>query len=309
MLAATCLLGVASAASAAEYRLGQPVMGTVLQVTVIAADVDAAKQAAEDCLVEARRWDDVLTTWRPEGELARLNRSAGAGPVRISPQLAAALRRMRALSMSTSGAFDPAVGRRVEVLRRPRAKVGHNAAAPAFARALRFVGDSARLEGGVRLDAGAIGKGIALDEMARLLRRRGVGAAFIDFGGSGLYALGSPPEDADGWLVVVGGLHEGEVHGTIALRDASLSTSRSSRAGDAAGPIVDPATGNPASPSRLAVALSSDAAAADAWSTALVVLGRRGLERARKAGIEALFQDSAGTSMTPGFAEKLRGGT
>lgn len=308
-MAAALVLAAAISASAAEFRLGQPVMGTVLQVTVVAGDAAAAKEIAADCLAEAKLWDDVLTTWRADGELAQLNRRAGEGPVPISPRLAEALQRMLTLSKATAGAFDPAVGRRVDALRTPGAQMSRKGRVPPLAESMRLSGDKVVLERGVQLDAGAIGKGIALDAMVELLRGRGVGAAFIDFGGSGLYAVGSPAENPEGWLVAVGGLSPGEVHGTIALRDASLSTSRSSRPGDPAGPIVDPATGLPAAPVRLAVVLSSDASAADAWSTALVVLGRGGLERAERAGIEALFEDEAGTVMTRGFREKLRRGT
>ena len=64
-------------ASAAVFRTGQPVMGTVLQVTVVAADEPSARRLAAAAFVEARRWDDLLTTWRPEGELAQLNARAG----------------------------------------------------------------------------------------------------------------------------------------------------------------------------------------------------------------------------------------
>ena len=73
------LLIVASAlpASAAVVRTGQPVMGTVLQVTVVAADEVSARALADAATAEVRRWDDILTTWRPDGELAQLNAHAG----------------------------------------------------------------------------------------------------------------------------------------------------------------------------------------------------------------------------------------
>jgi thiamine biosynthesis lipoprotein ApbE len=113
---AALMLGLAAAASAATVRDGHPVMGTVLAVTVVAADAATADALTAAAFAEARRWDDVLTTWRPEGELARLNARAGAGPVAISPDLAAALRLMVRLAAATDGGFDPAVG----ALARPR---------------------------------------------------------------------------------------------------------------------------------------------------------------------------------------------
>src|SRR5262249_16795187 len=132
---------------------------------------------------------------------------------------------------------------------------------------------------------------------------------FIDFGGSGLYAVGAPPDAPEGWPVAIAGLSAGELHGVISLRDASLSTSRSGGVGEAAGAIVDPRTGWPVQDGRLAVGPSPNGGAADAWSTALVVLGPRGLEQAAKARVEALVQDRTGIAMTPGFREKLPRGT
>lgn len=291
-------------ASAAEYRVGRPVMGTVLQVTVCAADGATARRLAEAALREAQHWDDVLTTWRPEGELARLNRVAGQGPTKVGPDLLAALGHMRALFSATGGAFDPAVGRAVD---RWRGAVPGPALPKAsnLQEALAISGDQVSLQRGSALDAGGIGKGIAVDAMISLLRRAGATAAFIDFGGSSLHALGGSPDDPEGWTVVASGLGPGEILGTIVLRDASLSTSRSSGPGDLAGPIVDPRDGAPIPAGRLATVLAADGTSADAWSTALVVLGFEGLEKAKQNGVEALVQVGSEVRMTGGMKEEI----
>jgi thiamine biosynthesis lipoprotein len=292
-------------AAAAEYRIGQLVMGTVLQVTVVASDADVARSVAEECLREARRWDDILTTWRPEGELARLNRYAGQGPAEVSGDLASVLARMLQLSAETGGAFDPAVGAWLDRWRKRRAPPDAYSPVPRLSAVLQIAGNRVTVAPGVALDAGGIGKGVALDALGRLLRARGV-AAFIDFGGSALSAVGSPPEDPSGWTVALSGLSAGELHGTLALRDASLSTSRATAPDDEVGPIIDPSTGAPVHAPRLALVLSPDATAADAWSTALVVLGRQGLDKAKQIGLAAMVEDGRGTTMTPALAEKVR---
>ncbi|MFN8640275.1 MAG: hypothetical protein U0802_00905 [Candidatus Binatia bacterium] len=71
--------GAATPAGGALVRLGEPVMGTVLTVTVVAGDDHAARLLAEAAVTQARHWDDVLTTWRPDGELAQLNARRAAG--------------------------------------------------------------------------------------------------------------------------------------------------------------------------------------------------------------------------------------
>jgi FAD:protein FMN transferase len=271
-------------------------MGTVLTVTVIAADEATARDLAAAAVAEGRRWDDILTTWRPDGELARFNARAGSGPVEVSGDLAAALRSMITLSAATGGAFDPAVGPLVEHWRGPRPPLPPPPASAAtrIASALTLDGRRAALVAGAALDAGGIGKGIALDAMAALLRHRGARAAFLDFGGSSQLALSAPEADAAGWRVAIGGLAPGSVLGAIALRDAALSTSRASDGPTTAGPIIDPRSGAPVFVPRLATARAADATSAEAWTKALIVDGRAALAAARAHGIDALVEDHDG---------------
>jgi len=300
-LAATLLLGTNVAFAATAY-VGEPVMGTVLDVTVVATSPDGARELAHAAIDVARHWDDVLTTWRAQGELAQLNARAGQGPFPISADLALALVRMLALSHATHGAFDPGIGAIVEALRRGDA----DGRAPAMPSA-SHIGDvldlgrgTASLAAHTRLDAGAIGKGIALDAIGAYLRSHDARAWFLDFGGSSQLASGRP-ENADAWNVLIAGERPDSTHGFVELRSGSLSTSRAAAAFDPAGAIVDPRTATAVTPPRLATVLAPDATSADAWSTALVVLGRGGLEWARAAGVEALVEDAAGTATTPGF--------
>ncbi len=296
-------LSAATVAHAAVFRTGQPVMGTVLQVTVVADDDGRARALCTAAVAAARHWDDVLTTWRAEGELARLNARAGAGPVAISADLALALRRMVQLSAETGGAFDPAVGPLVERWRgaSPPAPPPTATSAHRIASALTLDGQQASLMLGAALDAGGIGKGLALDAIAQLLRRGGATAAFLDFGGSSQLAIGAPPDAPKGWRVALSGLAPNSLLGSVTLRDTSLSTSRASAGGSAAGPILDPRSGLPVFAARLATVRAADATSADAWSTALIVLGRDGLEAAAAHGVAALLVDAQGSARSGGF--------
>jgi len=335
-LAAALLVpaALAAAAPAAVVQNGQPVMGTVLQVTVAAPTQAQAKQLAEAAFAEARRWDDVLTTWRPQGELARFNatgRTAGRKPAAeaanavsaeecvppetipaetaVSPELYSALEHMLALSKATGGAFDPAVGPLVGLWRTHKQLGPLKPPGERFriATALRLQAGKAGLAAGAALDAGGIGKGIALDAIARKLRAAGATSFFLDFGGSSQLAFGAPAaaKGSPGWPVAVAALASGATHGLVALQDTSLSTSRALPAGDEAGPIVDPRSGNLAPAPRLATVLGPSAIVTDAWSTALVVLGREGVEKARAAGLEVLYEDAAGVVMSDGFRQRL----
>ena len=300
----------ASSANAAVVRLGQPVMGTVLEVTVIAPDEADARLWAEESIAEARRWDDLLTTWRPEGELARLNARAGDGPVPISAALASALRRMLDLSRVTGGTFDPAVGPLVRLwssAERPTPDALAEIGPHRIAEALVLRGASADLARGAALDAGGIGKGMALDAIAAKLRTHAVDAAFLDFGGSSLLAIGAPPGSPDGWRVAVSGAVPTVIHGEILLRDAAVSTSHAAGAGAAEGPIVDPRSGVAVPGPRLATVIGADATSAEAWSKAVIVLGADALAPAAAAGLQVLYDDGSAVRRSDRFP--LRGST
>ena len=117
----------------------QYLMGTVCQI-------EAANP--EPAFAEARRIEAMISTWREDSELSRLNRGEITTP---SPELEAMLREAMAISRETGGAFDPTVGR--ITLPRRGAKG--------------------------TIDEGGFGKGYALDRMLALTS----GDAVINFGG------------------------------------------------------------------------------------------------------------------------------
>lgn len=286
----------AQPAGAALARGGQVVMGTVLTVTVVANDRAEAQAMANAAIDEARRWDDALTIWRADGELATLNAKAGQGTVAVSARLARGLEVMLDLAAHTGGAFEPAVATLSIPGASPRLPVA------GIRQVLRLDATGATLDKGAALDPGGIGKGLALDAIVSLLKSRGATAAFLDFGGSSQTALGTPPHDARGWPVLVAGWAGGTSRGTVWLRDVSLSTSRAGALDTTA--VRDPRTGAAVRAPRLATVLAADGASADAWSTALVVRGREGLAAAEARGVDALVEDEEGVARTAGFASR-----
>jgi thiamine biosynthesis lipoprotein len=300
-LAGPSLAAEPKAERLAVARAGKPVMGTVLEVTVAAHDRVTARRLADRAVAVAKHWDDVLTTWRPEGELARLNAGSRGSWFGVSDDLAMALRVMIRFAGFTDGAFDPAVGPLVERWRTGQENDAVDLLAGPIGEVLELEGTRARLADGAALDAGGIGKGVALDAMAAALRGTDAVAVFFDFGGSSQLAFGSFGDSLGELWVTVAGRRAGAVHGVLLLHDASLSTSRASGPGASVGPIIDPRSGRPVTLPRVATVLAADATTAEAWSTALVVLGRAGIKRAARAGVEVLLEDEQGVLKTRGF--------
>src|SRR4030095_15628461 len=81
---------------------------------------------AERIFAAAARWERVWTVSDPPSPWSAVNRAAGAAGV-VSPELARALRRARALARGTGGCFDPTVGPLVDLWNR----AGRRGSAPA----------------------------------------------------------------------------------------------------------------------------------------------------------------------------------
>jgi len=138
---------------------------------------------------------------------------------------------------------------------------------------------------GIRIDLGAVGKGYALDLAKRVLTENGISNALLHGGTSSIVTLGHPP-DSEAWVIKIGNKINAP---RVSLRDTAISVSSvKSRTveqpdGSTAGHIFNPKTGKPAKTSKYAVTICESAAAADAWSTAILVSD--GIEDAVEHGV------------------------
>jgi thiamine biosynthesis lipoprotein len=314
LLAALACAGGAPPALVA-VREGRPLMGTVLQVTLLAQSEAAARAAADECFALGSELEAVLTTYDPTSATSRMNASAGRGPFAAPPALARILADSQRLARATRGAFDPSVGPLIE-LWAAAAQTGRPPSEAEIAAARRRVGidrisigadGRVTLEPGMALDFGGVGKGWALDRMRERLAERGIGNALLDFGGSSWLALGVPA-DAPAWRVLLRD-GRGGYAGAARLRDTSASFSESfgqSReiAGRRYGHVIDPRTGWPIREPLAAFALAPDGASAEALTKALLVLSPSQALAvvAGVPGAEALLVDASGARHeSPGF--------
>jgi thiamine biosynthesis lipoprotein len=256
LLVPLAALALGAAPTAARVSRARWVMGTACEIDAWGPVAGPALAAAFD---ELDRWDRVLSSYKKESELNALNASAGTGPFRASPELYAATEAALRLARETGGAFDPTVA--------PVIRSGPAALPLAGWAKVRLDPAARTIElpaKGMALDFGGIGKGWALDRAAEVLRARGVSRAFFNFGGQ-ILAVGEAPEGG-GWTIVVPGRAE-----PLRVRDASVSTSGDDQR---PGHIVSPFDGRPVRRKAAATAILPRATDADAWSTALYVLGK-----------------------------------
>lgn len=154
-------------------------------------------------------------------------------------------------------------------------------------------------DGNISLDFGAVGKGIALDEIKAVLEQEQVTGAAIAVGGSILY-YGEKP-DGTNWTVGIRDPNgeEGSVMGILTLKEpACVSTSGSyekyfQEDGVLYHHILNPKTGYPADSGLLSVTvICENGLASDGLSTACFILGIEGSQDLLEAyHAEAIFID------------------
>lgn len=285
-----CAAGASAQSQAAEtlFSESRPAMGTTFDVHLYAADRARADALFEAAFEEIERVEAVFSNYRPTSELSRINREAAASPVVTDPEVFDLLARAFEVSRLSGGAFDMTVGRLMKAwgffrgagrypsgaeLKRALRETGwRRVRLDAAARTVRFTAP------GVELDPGGIGKGYALDCVAKVLREAGVKAALLSSGSSSVYALGAPPGKA-GWPVrVPDPVNRARVLSTVVLRDRSLSTSGNYEkffrlGGRTYSHIMNPRTGRPVEGVLQTTVIAGDATDSDALSTAVFVLG------------------------------------
>ena len=163
-------------------------------------------------------------------------------------------------------------------------------------------------QAGMRLDFGAIGKGYAADAALAALADLGIRRALV--AASGDLAIGDPPpgrRGLDGRNRRPGESADGFTR-RLDLCNAAVSTSGPREQNLEAGGvtyshIVDPATGTGLTQAMTVAVVARHGIDADAWSTALSVLGpERGMPLIEgHAGMAALFTTGTGAVESPGW--------
>lgn len=271
----------------APYEFTQVHMGLPVRLSFYAADDAQARNAARLAFERIATLDRMMSDYRPDSELRRLETQPGQRVV-VSRELFAVVRRAVEISRASAGAFDPTVAPLVALWREargngrmpPRADLDRARALVGFHR-LELDADhsSIRIAPGMRLDLGGIAKGYILQEALAVLRSAGVTRALVESGGD--IVVGDAPPGRDGWTVDVPGADQSFSERASRLTNSALSTSGATMQfvvidGVRYSHVIDPRTGIAVTNHFVAHVIAEDAATADALSTALTVVGHQG---------------------------------
>lgn len=290
-----------------RYSLSGQTMGSrYTAVFFAAAGVDEAAIAA-GLFSAVDRVDQQMSSWKPESDLNRLNR-APVGQWHVVPQellcvLAAALH----VGEKSRGAFDIGVGDLVDAWgfgasqQHPDdqqiRQLQHRVYQPATALVeLDHLQQRVRKLAPVTLDLSGIAKGYGVDALACCLDGFGIGSYLVGIDGE--MRAGNLKPDGSGWAIAVEKPIRGarEAMSVMEICDRAIATSGDYRRwtefeGKHYAHTMNPVLGQPLCNRLAAVTvLESSCMLADAWASALLVLGEKaGIELAKARGLDALF--------------------
>jgi thiamine biosynthesis lipoprotein len=247
-----------------------------------------------------------MSTWEPDSHLSRFNRAAADTWHTLPHECFEVLSYALSLARATDGAYDPTIGALVDAwgfgasgartsppstqaIEAARARCGWQRIR------LSLLERRAHQPGGVAIDVASIGKGFAVDHVARALETHGLMHHLVEIGGE-LRGAGCKP-DGSPWWVEIERVGPDAPRILVALHQLSIATSGDYRRylehdGRRYSHTLDPRTGWPVDNDLVSVTvLARECMHADALATALYVLGlEQGLAFARARGIAALFQ-------------------
>ncbi|UNK56901.1 FAD:protein FMN transferase [Pseudoxanthomonas daejeonensis] len=272
-----------------------------------------------------------MSTWLPGSDISRYCAAAAGTWLPLPSHFQRVLDCALEVASASGGAFDPTVGPLVDLwgfgssgngrhvpeagdIDRERTRSG-------WQRLQRRADGRELLQpGGLQLDLSAIAKGFGADLVAERLRARGIDAALVEVGGE-IRGYGRKP-DGEAWRVLVECALDEDASTeempprVLVLDDAAVATSgdrwhRFEQEGQRYAHTIDPRTGCPVVDAAASVTVvAADAMHADAWATALTVLGAdagRALASAR--GLAARFVvrdgDAVRETMTDTFKNHL----
>ena len=263
-------------------------MGTTYHVSIV-ADQPAPADLAEQIDQVLNAVDQSMSTYKSQSELSQFNRLPIGEQVKASDQLWAVLQTSEQVWQQSSGAFDPTVGPVVDlwgfgpVPTQDTIPANEDIAA-ALADAgyqhlqLDSTAQTISKQKAIALDLSAVAKGYAVDQVAELLEMLALPDYLVEVGGE-MRLSGSNPEGNPWRIAIELPSLMPQVQEVIEIHSGAMATSGDYRNyfekdGVRYSHTIDPRNGKPITHSLASVTVITDLCAdADAWATALMVLG------------------------------------
>jgi FAD:protein FMN transferase len=297
-------------------------MGTLVTVTSVTFDKRVGDRAVQAAFDEIKRLEQLLSTWRPDSELSRVNAEAGRQPVRVSQETLELVARSLEMAQLTHGGFNIALGPAVEAwsateqqripgdeeLERLKPLVDWTSI-----HINKEAGTIYLPRKGMRIDVGGIGKGYAADRAVEKMKQAGATGGVVALSGD-IKTFGVLPDRHGFPIGIQHPRQEGALIAMINLKDEAISTAGDyerffEREGVRYHHILDPKTLRSARACQSVTVIAKEGVVADGLDTGIFVLGpEEGMALVeRLPDVEAIIVDKEGKmTVSSGLRHRLR---
>lgn len=294
-------------------KLSGNAQGTTYHISFWSPKNVDLKVTAKNVETEFSRIDKQLSNYRPDSAIEQFNAMLSDQPQSVDAEIVSLIEQARAVSNASNGCYDLTIKPLFELWGFTKDALTLPSEATIKA-TLKGVG-LAQLEhldanhlrkrnSNLKVDLSSIGQGYSVSRITSLLEQQGIKDYMVEIGGE-LQTRGQKPEGQP-WRIALEKPLSGErtLHKIITIQRTiplAIMTSGTYRHyfdvdGKRYSHILDARTGKPVTHTTVSVSvLHNDPTLADAWSTALLCLGKdEGIKAANKAGIAALFIEQQG---------------
>jgi len=296
------------------YHKTMKLMGSRFDITVVADNPKQGDIFIQMAVNEIKRIERIISSWDASSETSRINRNAGIKPVKVSSELFQLIRRAKAISELTDGAFDISYAA-MDRIWHFDGSMTQMPDAVTVKKSIRKVGyqhiilhpgnQSVYLERkGMKIGFGAIGKGYAADKAKDLLISKGVKAGIINASGD-MNTWGKQPDGKEWTVAITNPMNKNKAFAWFNISDKAVVTSGDYEKyvvfnGIRYAHIINPKTGYPATGIISATVFAPKAELADALATSVFVMGKEvGIDRINQIpGVECIIIDDKGKIST-----------
>ena len=309
-------LRIVSAAARLEHggtvQVQRPLMGTMWNIEVVDhGRPEAAGYAIDQAYAELERIEALMSEWKPDSPVSKVNAAAGRNAVAVPEELRAIIARSKSYGELSGGTFDITwhgmahIWHFDDAFQPPSEAAVQTALRNVNFRAIEIEGDRVFLpKSGMSIGLGGIAKGYAVDHATQILAHAGFRDSLVDGGGDVL--VSGMREDGSPWRVGIQDPRQehGKTLGLVRATNRAVATSGDYERfrivnGTRYHHIIDPRTGWPATASISVTVIADSAERAVVLAKPLFILGgEKGLAFARSQGVEALLIDEQGKRYT-----------
>ncbi|HHT9160213.1 MAG TPA: FAD:protein FMN transferase, partial [Candidatus Brocadiaceae bacterium] len=215
------------------------IMGTFAEVTVYSNDEKTAGKAIEGALDEMGRMDRIMSNYKKDSELSRLNRNAVKAPVPCGAELLDVIEKSQYYSELSDGAFDITISPFVALWGffdekghiPPNKEIDRLLPAVSYKNIVISKSVDPKKPSTVflkntqtQIDLGAIGKGYAVDKALEIIKNFGIDNACVNLGGN-IYVLGASAGKNTWKIGVQHPRNKDEILGYLELKNEATATS------------------------------------------------------------------------------------